>query len=223
MPLVERIGGAVDLAYALGWGCIHALDMADVTGTAEMVTSLAAIAEDSTNPTLRWLAAVYHCVHIQAVGTGHDVEITATEALARGEEANEPDAFLWYAPQLLTARIMQGRVAEVMEVVRQGAANPGLPIWQPVFARMLLYVGEVDEATEVTRQLLAVDDPVPYDGMWLLAHMFLGEVVSLIGTPDEAAQQYRRLSPFAGRLGCIGTAVHHSADTGTRDTGSTRG
>jgi class 3 adenylate cyclase/tetratricopeptide (TPR) repeat protein len=211
VPLVERIGGAVDLAYALGWGCIHALDMADVKGTAEMVASLAAIAEDSTNPTLRWLAAVYHCVHIQAVGTGHDVETTATEALARGEEANEPDAFLWYAPQLLTARIMQGRVAEVMEVVRQGAANPGLPIWQPVFARMLLYVGEVDEATKVTGQLLAVDDPVPYDGMWLLAHMFLGEVVSLIGTPDEAAQQYGRLSPFAGRLGCIGTAVHHSA------------
>ena len=25
VPLVERIGGAVDLAYALGWGCIHAL------------------------------------------------------------------------------------------------------------------------------------------------------------------------------------------------------
>ena len=98
---------------------------------------------------LRWLAAVYRCAHIQAVGTGDDVEAAANEALARGEEANEPDTFLWYAPQLLTARMMQGRVAEVMEVVRQGAANPGLPIWRPVFARMLLYVGEVDEATEV--------------------------------------------------------------------------
>ena len=41
--------------------------------------------------------------------------------------------------------------------------------------------------------------------------MFLGEVVSLIGTPQQAAQQYRRLAPFAGRLGCIGTAVRHSA------------
>src|SRR6185437_6068139 len=142
-------GGAVDQAYVLGWGCIHALDMADVTGTAHMVESLAAVAEDSSNPSVRWLAAIYRCGYIQVVGTGDDVEATANEALARGEEANEPDAFFCYAPQLLTARIMQGRVAEVMDVVRQGAANPGLPVWKPVFARMLLYVGEVDEASEV--------------------------------------------------------------------------
>ena len=211
VSLVERIGGAVERAYVLGWGCIHALDMADAAGTEQMVESLEAVAEDSSNPSLRWLAATYRCMYVQVVGTGDDVEATATEALARGEEANEPDAFLWYAPQLLTARMMQGRVAEVMDVVRQGAANPGLPIWQPVFARMLLYVGEIDEATEVMEPLLAVDDPLPYDGMWLLAHMFLGEVVSLIGTPQQAAQQYGRLAPFAGRLGCIGTAVRHSA------------
>ena len=115
---------------------------------------------------------------------------------------------------MLTARIMQGRVAEVMDVVRQGAANPGLPVWKPVFARMLLYVGEVDEASEVLGELLAVDDPVPYDGMWLLAHMFVGEVVSRIGTPEQAAKQYRRLAPFAGRLGCIGTATRHSVTLG---------
>ena len=90
VPLVERIGGAVDLAYALGWGCIHALDMADVMGTAEMVESLVAIAEDSSNPALRWLAAVYHCGHIQAVGTGDDVETTATEALARVKRPTNP-------------------------------------------------------------------------------------------------------------------------------------
>ena len=130
-------------------GCLHTLDMADAAATAHMVESLAAVAEDSSNPSLRWLTAVYRCGYIQVVGTGDDVEAAATEALARGEEANEPDAFLWYAPRLLTARIMQGRVAEVMDVVRQGAANPGLPVWQPVFARMLLYVGEVDEAAEV--------------------------------------------------------------------------
>ena len=88
---------------------------------------------------------------------------------------------------------------------------------------MLLYVGQVEEATEVMGQLLAVDDPLPYDGMWLLAHMFLGEVVSLIGTPDQAAQQYRRLAPFAGRLGCIGTAVHPLRHAGTRGAGGTSG
>ena len=98
-----------------------------------------------------------------------------------------------------------------MEVVRQGAANPGLPIWQPVFARMLLYVGEVEEATEVMGQLLAVDDPLPYDGMWLLAHMFLGEVVSLHRDTRSGGSAVSTPCSFRGRLGCIGTAVRHSA------------
>ncbi len=210
VPLVERIGGVVERAFVLGWGCIHTLDVADVAATAHMIESLAAVAEDSSNPALRWLAAVYRCALIQVVGTGEAVEAAATEALARGEEANEPDALLWFAPQLLTARIMQGRVAEVMDVVRQGAANPGLPVWRPVFARMLLYVGDVDEAADVMGDLLAVEDPIPFDGMWLLAHMFLGEVVALLGTPEQAEKQYRRLAPFTGRLGSIGTATRHS-------------
>ena len=76
VPLVERIGGAVERAYVLGWGCIHALDMADAARTEQMVESLAAVAEDSSDPTLRWLAAVYRCMYIQVVGTGDDVEAT---------------------------------------------------------------------------------------------------------------------------------------------------
>ena len=59
-------------------------------GRQKSVESLVAIAEDSSNPALRSLAAVYHCGHIQAVGTGDDVETTATEALAGVKRPTNP-------------------------------------------------------------------------------------------------------------------------------------
>lgn len=211
LTLAERVGGAADLVYVYSWGCLHGLDMADLGSAARLLEALAAVAEDSNNPLLRWLDAVYRCTYVQTAGTGAEVEAAADEAWARGQEANEPDAFLWYAPQLVVARMMQGRVAEVIDLMRQEAANPGLPIWRPVFCRMLLHCDQVDEARQLLEELFAMGDPVPYDGMWLMAHMYLGEAVSLIGTPEQASRQYERLAPFAGRLGCCGTANHHSA------------
>ena len=52
-------------------------------------------------------------------------------ALQIGQDAGQPDAFVWFAPQLFFARVAQGRLAEILDLVRQQIAdNPGLPAWR---------------------------------------------------------------------------------------------
>ena len=209
MDRASRVDDAQDHVYALAWSIVHSMEMRDLARASSAQARMAEVAEETNNLYFRWLAAVYGTMLRSLSGSGDDVEVAASTALQYGQEANQPDAFVWYAPQLMVARTLQGRVEEILDVLRVEASNPGLPIWLPVLAGALLEAGHVDEAKDVF-EVLPAGDPLPWDGMWLLGHGYLAEVISALGSVEQATAEFRTLSPYAGMVPCIGTTVRHS-------------
>lgn len=204
-----RVEDAQDHVYALAWCIVHSLEMRDLGGASSAQGRMWELAHETNNPYFRWLAAVYGTMLKMVSGSGEEVEVAAARALQYGQEANQPDAFMWFAPQLMVARMLQGRVEEILDVLRDEAANPGLPVWRPVLAGALLQAGHADEARDVLAAL-PDGDPLPWDGMWLLGHGYMAELISVLGTKEQAEREHRTLLPYAGMIPCIGTSVRHS-------------
>jgi pentatricopeptide repeat protein len=212
LALADRVGDAQSRVLASAWGFIHALDLGDIETADRLLARNAEVVAEFNHPSFRWLHANYRCCRMMINGTGDEIEAGATEALRLGQDAGEPDAFIWFAPQLFWAREAQGRLPEIIDLVRQEtAANPGLPTWKLVLAYGLVKVGEVDEARKLVEEMTSSGiDPLPYDMLWLLAQVNLGMVLGAVGSPEAAAAQHERLLPYAGRLAAIGTIAQRS-------------
>jgi hypothetical protein len=208
----ERSGDPQLLAFACTWGLLNACEMGDFEQGEILLRRMEQITEEINTPVLRWLTGLYQaCTHM-VHGTGDDVEQLAGEVLAIGQGSGQPDAFMFFAAQLFWARLAQGRVGEVLDLLRQQrAANPGLPTWGAGLALALQRVGSTDESAALVDEIMAAPgDPLPYDRVWLLGHSCLGEAVAVVGTPEQALRQYRVLSPYEDRMTFMGTAAHHA-------------
>ena len=147
-------------------------------------------------------------------GGGDEIERLALTALEIGQDAGQPDAFVWFAPQVWFARAAQGRLAEVLNLVRQQIAdNPGIPSWLAGLAVTLVRIGEHDEASELVAALMVDSaNAFPYDPLWLFGHTYLEETVASVGTPEQAAEEYARLVPYADRIPYVGVCTTMSVN-----------
>jgi hypothetical protein len=193
---------------------MHSLELGQIEHADRLLDRADQIATDANVPLFRWLVAAWKCCRLQLTGTGDEVEAAAAAALELGQETGEPDSFVWYAPQLFMARMAQGRLGEIVDLVRQETANnPGIPIWMAALAMALVRAGEREEAAATVNALMADgSDPFPYDLVWLQGQSLLAEAVAVVGTPEQAARQYEVLAPYADRIPCIGNVTGHSIE-----------
>ncbi|HET6811577.1 MAG TPA: AAA family ATPase [Acidimicrobiales bacterium] len=210
--LAERVGDAQQIVLAANWGYSASFQMGDIEAVDRMLERMEQIAEETNNPSFRWMVAAYRCSRMMLSSTGDEIERAATEALQLAQESGQPDAFVLFASQFAAARLNQGRIAEIVELIRQQVIeNPGLPAWRASLAASLARVGEHEQARRVVDDLMADPaDPFPDDGLWLVGHTYLGEAVSTVGSPAQAARQYEVLVPFAGWIPGTGTFVKRS-------------
>jgi tetratricopeptide (TPR) repeat protein len=199
--------------YVNIWASIHLREVGEMARANEALDEAERLLAQVDLPTNRWVLAIQRCSGVCITGSGDELEAAALHALELGQAADQPDALLWFAPQLFVARLSTGRIAEVLPLIRQQLEeNPGLPTWRTALCLSLTEAGELDEAAELLTDLLAVDDPLPHDFVWLYGHCNIGIAASAVGTPEQAARQYERLAPYAGRFPSIGLAVHWSVD-----------
>jgi hypothetical protein len=214
VALAERVGNAEQIMLACAWGFSNLLEMGDLEACDRMLERMYAIAEDLNNPVFRWLSLSFRCCRMTVFAHGDEIEAAATSALALGEEAAQPDAMVWFAAQFFSARWFQGRLVEVLDLVRQQVAdNPGIPGWIGVLALSLVTCGELEAAAELVRQL--PDDLAglfPDDLIWLVGHSLLSSAVAVVGSPAQAEAYYAILEPYAGRCPCNGVIVRPSID-----------
>ncbi len=214
LELAERIGDAQQIVLVCSGGFVHSLEVGDLDLADRLLERLGRIAAEVNNPMFRWLEASYRCGRVMVSGSGDEIERAALTALEIGQDAGQPDAFVWFAPQVWFARGAQGRLAEVLDLVRQQMTdNPGLPAWIAGLAVTLVRIGEHDEAAELVAAMMADSSNVfPYDPLWLFGHTSLGEAVACVGTPEQAAEEYARLAPYADRIPYVGVCTTMSVN-----------
>jgi class 3 adenylate cyclase len=212
LALASRAGDPQTVMLASAWGFMHLLELGDLARADTLLADTGRLADELNTPAARWLHAIYRTCRVSVSGRGDDIEAAALEALQLGEAANQPDAFVWFAPQFYVARLEQGRVPEIEDLVRQQTAdNPGLPTWKTVLLDMCMHVGKFDEASALVSELVDPDvDPLPFDFLWLLAQAYTANACARVGSREQAARLHARLLPYADRTPSIGLFVRWS-------------
>jgi DNA-binding SARP family transcriptional activator len=115
-----------------------------------------------------------------------------------------PDQDESLAGALFVLELAKGRTAEMVPLLAQVEAATPMPMQVPLMT-VMARAGRVDDARALYRQ---VGLPVGNDD-WLrmLLLALAGEVALRLRLPDEAAQLYERLAPFAGRSSSGGSGA----------------
>jgi len=156
----------------------------------------------------RWVVAYMRSTRALLAGDTGRAEEHANAALTIGADS-APEAFSVYGAQLLSIRRVQGRVAEVVDLIAQAADdNPGLPILRAALARILCEVDRNDEALAVINSDLADGlTQFPYDIAWLPTMTNLAYVSIQLVRPDTARLLYQRMLPRHAQVASVGSAI----------------
>lgn len=213
LPLAARVGdpgrevNAALARYATAT-YVGQLEEAD-----EMLSYADRLAGELGQPTLRWLSAAHRAGRPLLAGRLAEAEAIAGEAFSYGQEADERDAFAWYAAQLATIRRDQGRLDELIDAVAQFTAGmPQVGAWQAFLAVGYCELERLDEARAVFERLAAQDfQAMPDDHHWLLGMSLAADACVWVGTKEHAQALYSQLRPWAQlfasagifSLGCV--------------------
>ncbi|MBT2334048.1 AAA family ATPase [Variovorax paradoxus] len=138
-----------------------------------------------------------------------DAERLAGETFTIGQRFLPGNAQGAYSLQIFVLRRHQGRLGEVLPVLRGLVGSvPRDSLWQPGLA---LICAELDlhEPAREAYEALAGDGfaGIARDGMWLTNIVFTAEVCARLGDRPRAALLYRLLAPYAGRNVVTGTNI----------------
>jgi class 3 adenylate cyclase/tetratricopeptide (TPR) repeat protein len=170
------------------------------------------IADAVPQPFLGWVSRYMQALVAILHGELDRAEMLAEEAVAAGTESGQPDALMIFAAQLVGLRREQGRLDEVLDLIKQAVEdNPGVPAWGGFLMCTLCELGRHDQA----RALLdATDlDAVPQDFLLAATLAYYAEACAALGVAEMAAELYARLDPFRGQcitngVGVLGAVSH---------------
>lgn len=180
-----------------------AMGHGDIAGGQEALDHVTASAAEIGRPSFRWVAANLDCCIQYGIGGPAKLEETANAAFALAEEAGEPDAFDFYAAQIMGVRYMQGRALEIIDQVLTAAdENPEIPAYRAAAAMMLATEGDHDTARELLQAATAEGFEFRVNGTWALAVLYWGATAGIVGDAEAAEPLYELLAPWSGQLGC---------------------
>ncbi len=136
-----------------------------------------------------------------AAGRFDEAELAAERARALGDSGDTLLDAGVYGLQMFAIRREQGRLAEVLPLMRALSTHSGdQPVWRPGLTALYAELGMFDES----RRELTVLGPdgfaaVPRDSVWPACLTFLAEACIACGAAEHAATLLDELDGFAGR------------------------
>jgi tetratricopeptide (TPR) repeat protein len=178
------------------------IELGDVPAAYADLEAMTALAEGLRQPAQRWFVAAYRPLLALLEGRFAEAERLIGDARSVGERAQSWDALVASGLQLYVLRREQGRLDEVVELVRHSADEyPTYPIWRCVLANMLAELGSTEEASGEFETLSTNGfSGLPFDEEWEISLCFLAETAARLGDQDRASTLYELLLPFADRV-----------------------
>jgi class 3 adenylate cyclase len=199
LPQVEDL----NLELLAGVNETHvAVELCEFARADATVARMRAIAEQTRQPTHRWIAgyiaAALTCTH----GELDAGERLAEQALQFGQEGSEPDAAMVYGATLLETRGAQGRGAEVIALVEETVANnPGIPAWEAGLSRLYCFIDRRSEGAEVLARAAAKHfRHIPCDTTQMSALAGYSDTAAQTRSLEAAGMLYELLEPYADQF-----------------------
>jgi class 3 adenylate cyclase/tetratricopeptide (TPR) repeat protein len=168
------------------------------------------VAERLGQPIIRMHVTFVMATRAMLAGDLDEAERLSIEAVELGSSTGQPDIAAFFAGQFGVIRVMQGRGAEIVELVRQATAeNPGIPAFATFLAGIYCDLDRPEEARAVLEPFVADGFPsIPRDLIWLITMSNIAYAVAELGWTDAAGPVLERLSPFIGQICCIETTTY---------------
>jgi hypothetical protein len=153
-------------------------------------------------------------------GRFDEAEALAGACAQRGELAGDADAIGWYTAQLGAIRWYQGRVAELLPVLRETVHSPTLSAVDNALVAGLAVAaasaGDEREAAGALARLRGRDLALlPRSSSWLVSMYGIVESACLLSDVESALAAYALLTPFARlpmmaslAVACFGSVQH---------------
>jgi class 3 adenylate cyclase/tetratricopeptide (TPR) repeat protein len=176
-----------------------AVEDGDLALADELLAAALPIAEDLHIPGMLWLVLSWLPVLAMTRGAFDDAEGGLNESLVLGQAADQPDAIMMFASQLFCLRFLQGRVAELEEMMVQSVVagiGPGGPAADCLLAVLYSELGRMSEARAAFDQS-ARDDFARFPSGYLYLGMlaFSAETCARLGDARRAAVLFGLLEP----------------------------
>jgi tetratricopeptide (TPR) repeat protein len=210
--LAQRWGSPRAEALAQIWRAVDLMEAGDMEGADAALSRLARAAESVRQPFHRWLAVALRATHTHALGRLDVAEQLTFEALRIGQEADSPNAVLFFGTQLFHLRREQGRVDELLPLMQRIVdERPALPVFRIGIPLIHALSGRLDEARAAFEPIAARDfADVPHDihRAPLLSSAAL--VAARLGDTRRAARLLDALRPLAGHVLLAGVGTYWS-------------
>jgi tetratricopeptide (TPR) repeat protein len=180
---------------------LAAVERADAAAIDDHIHHGEVIAARIPHATIRW-TLMYQQAWIAGMrGDLTEYERLIEAALAFGTENGEPDAFTVYASQLANVRYHQGRMHELIPLMKQSLADtPTLHVYRAVLASAHAGAGQIDEAQVITREEYAAGFPMPDDVTWSIGMASWAAAAAFACDLDAAQVLRERLLPYHDQI-----------------------
>jgi DNA-binding SARP family transcriptional activator len=201
VDLARRLEDRQLLFFGLQYVLVAQIELGDMASAEETLNQIEQVADALRQPLAQWEVRRYRAMQALFAGELYDAERLALEALAIGQEAQEPDAMAVFGTQVAVIRFEQRRLAEVEPALREFVEEfSESPAWRAALGVLVAELGHADEARSEL-DALARDGfrGIPRDFAWLAAMALLAQLASFSADADRAALLYDLLLPFADR------------------------
>jgi len=210
--LAERLELTAELAALaaqvgsseLAWHAAHhlvgaRLESGDIIGAEQSLAEVERLAGELRQPFYMYNARQGRTMFAVMRGAP-DAEAEAFATFELGMAAGQPDAAEGFGAQIYVLRHYQGRLAELIDVLRANAeAQPHMAAWRAVLARACCDTDQLAEARAQVDILRVNGFDDPPNCTWTATMVALSEVVSDLEDRAAAAALYERLRAIAGQ------------------------
>ncbi len=199
--VAARIGDSWSGAYATG-NIVRALvELGRVEEAGEVLTQHKVVSDRGRFLVFQFMGHVYDALLALAAGRFEDAEHAAEQAHAVGNSSDTLYDAGVYGLQMFAIRREQGRLAEVLPLMRMlSSREDDHGVWRPGLTALYAELGMIEESR---RELEALAPggfaSVPRDSLWPACLTFLAEACIACGAVEHAETLMNELDRYAGR------------------------
>lgn len=211
-----RTGRYGDLALSLLWQTVDRFATADPTAE-RLLVELTDQLDQKDHGAVRYVAQAIEVMRTIRAGRFDQAETLAEECARLGVEIGDVDAEAWYRAHLVTIRWYQGRLAELLPVLREMPYSPALsPVDSSGFAALAVAQAQSGDHRAASSLARLYDlAALPRSGTWMVTMYGVVEAAYLLDDAATAEAAYPLLAPYADlpmmcglAVACFGSTQH---------------